>query len=68
MTEELNLRQKKSVVDGVKGLDKFEVDNINCLTFVHHARHRFLEDQLIGETGPTLTTNNKTGEQYGKKP
>ncbi len=49
----LNFRQKKYVVDGVKGLGKTKVDNINCVTLVHNARHRFLEDQQIGETGPT---------------
>ncbi len=52
-TERLHLRQKKSVIDGVKGLGKIEADYINCVTLVHHARHRFLEDQQIGETGPT---------------
>ncbi len=52
-TEGLHFGQKKSVVDGVKGLGKIKVDNINCVTLVHQARHRFLDDQQIGETGPT---------------
>ncbi len=52
-TEGLHFGQKKSVVDGVKGLGKIKVDNINCVTLIHHVRHRFLEDQQIGETGPT---------------
>ncbi len=52
-TEGLHFRQNKSVVDGVKGLGKIKVDNMNCVTFVHHASHRFLEGQQIGETGPT---------------
>ncbi len=43
---------KKFVVDEVKGLSKIKVDDINCVAFGHHARHRFLEDQQIGETGP----------------
>ncbi len=49
-TEGLHFRQKKSVVDGVKGLGKIKVDNINCVTVDHNACHRFLEDQQIGET------------------
>ncbi len=52
-TEGLHFGQKKSVVDGVKGLGKIKVDIINCVTLVYHARHRFLEDQQIGESGPT---------------
>ncbi len=40
------------MVDGFKGLGKTKVDNINCVTLVHHARHHFLEDQHIGETEP----------------
>ncbi len=47
-TEGLHFRQKKSVIGGVKGFVK-----INCVAFVHRTRHRFLEDQQIGETGPT---------------
>ncbi len=31
-------------------LGKIKVDNINCVAFVHHALHRFFEDQQIGET------------------
>ncbi len=58
-TEGLHFRQKKSVADGVKGLCKIKVDNINCVTLVHHARHRFLEDQQVGETGPTGTVLNE---------
>ncbi len=45
--------QKKSMVDGVKGHGKFEVDGIDCVTVAHHARHHFPEEQKIGETGPT---------------
>ncbi len=52
-TEGLHFGQKESVVDGVKGLGKIKVDNINCVTLVHHAHHRFLKDQQIRETGPT---------------
>ncbi len=52
-TEGLHFGQKKSVVDRVKGLGKIKVDHINCVSLVHHARHRFLVDQQIGETGPT---------------
>ncbi len=52
-TEGFHLRQKKSAIDGVKGVGKTEVDDINCVTLVHHARRRFLEDLQIGETGPT---------------
>ncbi len=52
-TEGLNFRQKKSVTDGVKDLAKIKVDDINCVAFVHHAPHRFLEDQQNGETGLT---------------
>ncbi len=52
-TEGLHFRQKKSVVDGVKGLGQIKVYNINCMTLVHHARHRYLENQQIGGTGPT---------------
>ncbi len=33
-TEGLHFRQKTSVVDGVKGLGKIKVDNINCVTLV----------------------------------
>ncbi len=51
--EEVHFRLKKPVIDGVKGLGKIKVDNINCVAFVQHARHRFLEVQQIGETGPT---------------
>ncbi len=47
-TEGLHFRQTKSVIGGVKGFVK-----ISCVAFVHHARHRFLEGQQIGETGPT---------------
>ncbi len=36
-----------------EGFGKIKVDNINCVSLVHHVRHRFLEDQQIGETGPT---------------
>ncbi len=43
---------KKSVVDGMKGLGKIKVNDINRVVVVHHARHRFLEDHQIGETGP----------------
>ncbi len=50
--EEIHLHQKKSVIDGVKGFGKIKVDDINCVTLAHHVRHRFLEDQQIGETGP----------------
>ncbi len=52
-TEGLHFRKKKSVVDGVKGLGKIKVDNINCVTLVYHARHRYLKGKQIGETGPT---------------
>ncbi len=52
-TEGLHGRVKKSVVDVVKGICKINEDNINCVSLVHHARHRFLEDQQIGWTGPT---------------
>ncbi len=38
------------MVAGVKGVGKIKVDDINCGAFFHHARHRFLEDQQIGET------------------
>ncbi len=41
------------MIYAVKGLAKIKVEDINCVTLVHHARHRFLEDQQIGETGPT---------------
>ncbi len=41
------------VIDGVKGPSKIKVTDINCEALVQHARHRFLEDQEIGETGPT---------------
>ncbi len=41
------------MVDGVKGLGKIKVDNINCVTLVYHALHRFLEDKQIGEKRPT---------------
>ncbi len=51
-TEGFHFCQKKSAADGVKGLGKIKVDNINWVTLVHHARHRFLEDQQMGETGP----------------
>ncbi len=51
-TEGLHFRQKKSVLDGVKGLGKIKIDKISCGAFVHHARHRKLEEQQIGETGP----------------
>ncbi len=40
-----------SVINGVKGLAKIKADDISCVTLVHHARHRLLEDQQIGETG-----------------
>ncbi len=52
LAERLHFRQKKSVVNGVKGLNKIKVERINCVTFIHHAHHRFFEDQQIGETGP----------------
>ncbi len=52
-SEGLHFRQKKSVVYGVKGLGKIRGDDINCVAFVNHARHHFLEDQQIGETGLT---------------
>ncbi len=39
------------VINVVKGLAKIKVDDINCVTLVHHARHRLLEDQQIGDTG-----------------
>ncbi len=45
--------QKKPVVDGVKSLGKINADNIDCVAVIHHACHRVLEDQQIGETGPT---------------
>ncbi len=51
-TELLHFQQKKAVVDGVKGLGKIKVGNTNRVAFVHHTRHRYLEDQQIGETGP----------------
>ncbi len=35
---------KKFVIEGVKGLGKNKVDDINCVTLVHNASHRFLED------------------------
>ncbi len=41
-TEGLHFRQKKSVVDGVKGLGRIKVVNINCVTLVHHVRHGLL--------------------------
>ncbi len=34
-------------------LTESKVDDINCVAFVHHARHRFFVHQEIGETGPT---------------
>ncbi len=40
-------------VDGVKSLGKSNVDDINFMVYVHHVRHHFLEDQQIGEAGPT---------------
>ncbi len=52
LSEGLHYRQKKSAVDGLKVLGKVSV--INCVTFIHHARHRLLEDQQIGEAGPTV--------------
>ncbi len=51
--EGLHFRQKESVIDGVKGLGKIKLDDINCVTIIDHVRYRFLEDQQIGETGPT---------------
>ncbi len=33
---------------------KAKVDDITCVAFVHHARHRFLEGQQTGEAGPTV--------------
>ncbi len=33
---------------GLSWSPKIKVDDINCVTLVHHARHRFLEDQQIG--------------------
>ncbi len=46
-----SLSPKKSVIDGVKVFGKVNV--INCVTFIHHARHHLLEDQQIGEAGRT---------------
>ncbi len=57
-TEGRHFCQKKSVLDRVKGLGKIKVDNINCVTLVHHARHRFLEDQQIGAAGPKRVGNH----------
>ncbi len=50
--EGLHFGQNKSVGDGIKGLGKVKVDNINCVTLVYHMRHRFLEDHPTGETRP----------------
>ncbi len=47
-TEEHHFRQKKSVIDGVKGLGKIKADNIKCETLVHYARHRFLKTISLG--------------------
>ncbi len=44
---------KKPMVDGVKDIGKSKVHGIHCLAFIHHARHRYLEDEQVGETGPT---------------
>ncbi len=49
-TEGLHFGQKKSVVDGVKGLSKIKVDNINCVILIHRVHHLCIEDQQIGET------------------
>ncbi len=38
-----HLRKNKPVVDGVKAFGKMNVDDINCMAFIHHACHRFLE-------------------------
>ncbi len=38
--EGLHFHQKKIVVDLVIGLGKVKVDNINCVTLVHHARQQ----------------------------
>ncbi len=51
LSEGHHYRQKKSAIDGVKFLGKVNV--INCVIFIQHARHRLLEDQQVGEAGPT---------------
>ncbi len=43
----------KFVIYGFKGLCKIKVEDIDCVTLVHHARHHFLEDLQIGAVGPT---------------
>ncbi len=40
------------MADGDKGLGKSKTNDITYVVFIHYARHRFLEDQHIGETGP----------------
>ncbi len=52
-TEGLLFRHRKSVINGAKDLGNIAVDNINCVTPVHHARHVFLKDQQVRETRPT---------------
>ncbi len=46
--EGLHVSKKKSVVDVVTGLGKVKGNDILCVAFFHHVRHRFLEDQQIG--------------------
>ncbi len=50
--ERFHICQKKFVTDGVKGLGKFKIDDINYVGYVHYARHRFFEERQIGDTGP----------------
>ncbi len=35
------------MVDGLKGIGKIKVNDINYVAFVFHVHHRFLEDQIL---------------------
>lgn len=47
--EGLHFRQRKFMVNGVKG--KFKVAYMYCVAFVYHTCSHLLEDRPIGETG-----------------
>jgi len=42
-------RDKDVVLDLVKGVAQFQVDDISCPSFAHQCHHSIIEDQQLGQ-------------------
>lgn len=42
-------RDKNVMQDNIKGLAKFQVDDISCSSLIYQCYHSFIKDQQIGQ-------------------